>query len=281
MKYILLFTLTSEGQKTLKEKAERIKEINKEIEAFGVKVLRQYAVLGHYDFVNIVEAPDNDIISKMSVELGGRSTIKILTMPAITVGQTHPRAEIYSKEFKEGVILSYEYARHLIESAEILRDQGKHSPAKFLALHATEELGKAAMLLDEITREKPWITEERWNDKYYSHKHKFRRVNLAIQKNVVERVEDEITISWEDSKPTKKVISEGELMKRYAEDDLEKKYRSLYVDHGLVGGLRRWTSPLTLVGFDADSNIEIDFAIGCCKAIKKEAEKQGITLELA
>jgi uncharacterized protein with GYD domain len=84
-KYILLSTLTPEGQKTLKNKPKRIKEVNDEIEAFGVKVLEQYAVLGPYDFVNLVEAPDNDAVFKMSVELGSRGTIKILSMPAITV----------------------------------------------------------------------------------------------------------------------------------------------------------------------------------------------------
>jgi uncharacterized protein with GYD domain len=84
-KYILLSTLTPEGQKTLKNKPKRIKEVNDEIEAFGVKVLEQYAVLGPYDFVNLVEAPDNDTVFKMSVELGSRGTIKILSMPAITV----------------------------------------------------------------------------------------------------------------------------------------------------------------------------------------------------
>lgn len=84
-KYILLSTLTPEGQKTLKNKPERIKEVNSEIEAFGVKVLEQYAVLGPYDFINLVEAPDNDTVFKMSVELGSRGTIKILSMPAMTV----------------------------------------------------------------------------------------------------------------------------------------------------------------------------------------------------
>ena len=84
-RYILLSTLTPEGQKTLKNKPERIKEVNNELEAFGVKVLEQYAVLGPYDFVNLVEAPDNDTVFKMSVELGSRGTIKILSMPAITV----------------------------------------------------------------------------------------------------------------------------------------------------------------------------------------------------
>jgi uncharacterized protein with GYD domain len=55
--YILLSTLTAEGRKTVKDRPERIQEVNKEIEALGVKVLHQYAVLGPYDFVNVVEAP--------------------------------------------------------------------------------------------------------------------------------------------------------------------------------------------------------------------------------
>src|SRR5512134_3255559 len=54
--YILLSTLTDEGRKTVKSKPERIKEVNKEIEGMGAKVLGQYAVLGMYDFVNVVEA---------------------------------------------------------------------------------------------------------------------------------------------------------------------------------------------------------------------------------
>ena len=86
-KYILLSTLTPDGQKTLKNRPERIKEVNKEIEELGVKVLEQYAVLGPYDFVNIVEAPDNDSVFKMSVELGSRGTIKILSMPSITIDE--------------------------------------------------------------------------------------------------------------------------------------------------------------------------------------------------
>ena len=84
-KYILLSKLTEEGRTTLKNKPERIKEVNKELESFGVKVLEQYAVLGPYDFVNIVEAPDNEAVFKISVELGSRGTIQITSMPAITV----------------------------------------------------------------------------------------------------------------------------------------------------------------------------------------------------
>jgi uncharacterized protein with GYD domain len=86
-KYILLSKLTEDGRKTLKNKPERIKEVNEELEAYDVKVLNQYAVLGPYDFVNIVEAPDNEAIFKMSVELGSRGTIQITSMPAITIDE--------------------------------------------------------------------------------------------------------------------------------------------------------------------------------------------------
>jgi len=86
-KYILLSKLTEDGRQTLKKNPERIKEVNVELEALGVKVLKQYAVLGPYDFVNIVEAPDNETIFKLSVELGSRGTIQITSMPAITIDE--------------------------------------------------------------------------------------------------------------------------------------------------------------------------------------------------
>jgi uncharacterized protein with GYD domain len=85
--YIMLSSLTDEGRKTLKEKPNRIKEVNKELEKMGVKVSSQYAVLGPYDFVNIVEAPDNETIGRVSVELGARGTVQFLTMPAIPIDQ--------------------------------------------------------------------------------------------------------------------------------------------------------------------------------------------------
>jgi len=86
-RYILLSKLTEDGRKTLKTRPGRIKEVNAKLEAFGVKVLEQYAVLGPYDFVNIVEAPNNEAVFNMSVELGSRGTIEITSMPAITIDQ--------------------------------------------------------------------------------------------------------------------------------------------------------------------------------------------------
>jgi len=85
--YIMLSTLTDGGRKTLKSKPGRIKEVNKEIEAMGAKVVAQYAVLGPYDFVNVVEAPNNAAIGRISVELGARGTVQFLTMPALPIDE--------------------------------------------------------------------------------------------------------------------------------------------------------------------------------------------------
>ena len=81
----MLTTLTDEGRKTLMENPGRIKEVNKEVEAMGAKVLAQYAVLGPYDFVNIIEAPSNEAISKVAVSLGARGTLQTLTLAAMDV----------------------------------------------------------------------------------------------------------------------------------------------------------------------------------------------------
>ncbi|MEX1000056.1 MAG: GYD domain-containing protein [Thermodesulfobacteriota bacterium] len=84
-KYIMMSVLTDEGRKTMKMRPERIQEVNKEMEKMGVKVITQYAVIGPYDFINIVEAPDNETITKVSTELGARGTVQIMTLAAIPI----------------------------------------------------------------------------------------------------------------------------------------------------------------------------------------------------
>jgi uncharacterized protein with GYD domain len=81
----MLTTLTDEGRKTIKENPERIKEVNREVEAMGVKIVGQYALLGPYDFANILEAPSNEDISKVAIELGARGTLQTMTMAAMTL----------------------------------------------------------------------------------------------------------------------------------------------------------------------------------------------------
>jgi uncharacterized protein with GYD domain len=83
--YVLLTTLTAEGRQTLHKNPDRIVEVNKEIEQFGCKVLTQYAVLGSYDFISIIEAPDNETAAHLSVDLGSRGTASFVTIPAIQI----------------------------------------------------------------------------------------------------------------------------------------------------------------------------------------------------
>jgi uncharacterized protein with GYD domain len=83
--FILLSTLTQQGVQTLKSNPERLREVNKDVEELGCKVLHQWATLGEFDFVNIVEAPDIAAIAKVSVALSARGSTKIATLPALDV----------------------------------------------------------------------------------------------------------------------------------------------------------------------------------------------------
>lgn len=81
--YVMLTNLTPEGVQTLKNNPSRMKEVNKEVEQLGVKVKEQLAVLGQYDFISIVEAPDQQTMAKVSVELGSRGTMSSQTLAAL------------------------------------------------------------------------------------------------------------------------------------------------------------------------------------------------------
>jgi uncharacterized protein with GYD domain len=83
--FVMLTSLTDEGRKTLKQNPQRIKEVNKEVEAMGVKILAQYSLLGPYDFVNILDAPDNKAVAKVALELGSRGTLQTMTMAAMSI----------------------------------------------------------------------------------------------------------------------------------------------------------------------------------------------------
>jgi uncharacterized protein with GYD domain len=86
-KYVVLSTLTDHGLRTLKENPNRLTEVNTEISRMGARVLEQWAVLGQYDFVNIIEAPDNATMTRVSVEIGSRGSVRLVTLPAIDAGE--------------------------------------------------------------------------------------------------------------------------------------------------------------------------------------------------
>lgn len=83
--YLMLTTLTDSGRKALQDDPEILKEINKEVEYMGVKILTQYALLGQYDFVNIIEAPSNEAVAKLAIRLSAKGTTQTLTLAAITL----------------------------------------------------------------------------------------------------------------------------------------------------------------------------------------------------
>jgi uncharacterized protein with GYD domain len=83
--YIMLSTLTPEGVQTIKNNPARIREVNKEVEQLGATVKAQWATLGHFDFVNIVEAPDEKTMARVSLELGSRGTAHYESLAAIPI----------------------------------------------------------------------------------------------------------------------------------------------------------------------------------------------------
>jgi len=117
--YILLSTLTPEGRRTLHSDPDRLEleQVNEEISEFGCKVLAQYAVLGLYDFVTVVEAADNETVAHLALDLGSRGNVNIVTLPAIP-----------TSELRDKLKSSKEMGRH-----EGTRCAGGHSRSKTLA----------------------------------------------------------------------------------------------------------------------------------------------------
>jgi uncharacterized protein with GYD domain len=83
--FILLSTLTQQGVQTLKSNPERLRQVNEDIAELGCTVLHQWATLGEFDFVNVVEAPDVATVAKVSIALGARGSTRIETLPALDV----------------------------------------------------------------------------------------------------------------------------------------------------------------------------------------------------
>ena len=83
--FILLSTRTQQGVQTLKSNPERLRQVNQDIAELGCEVLHQWATLGEFDFVNVVEAPDIATIAKVSVALSARGSTKIETLPALAI----------------------------------------------------------------------------------------------------------------------------------------------------------------------------------------------------
>lgn len=86
-KFAMLSTLGPDGSARLREDPERLREVSAEVEAMGVQVLAQYAVLGQWDFLNILEAPDATVVARMATTLASRGTLKTMTLPIIDIDE--------------------------------------------------------------------------------------------------------------------------------------------------------------------------------------------------
>lgn len=91
--YILLSSLSDSGRKVLRDRPGWIRKVNREVERMGAKVRSQYAVLGPYDFVTVLEAPDNETVSRVSIEIGARGSVHMMTMAAIPLEEFISRLE--------------------------------------------------------------------------------------------------------------------------------------------------------------------------------------------
>ncbi|MFH1652032.1 MAG: GYD domain-containing protein [Chloroflexota bacterium] len=99
--YVMLTTLTDKGRNVIRDNPDRIKEVNKEVELMGVKIVAQYALLGQYDFVNIVEAPRDEVAARIAINLSARGTLQTLTLPAMSVDDLISDLKKGKKQAKE------------------------------------------------------------------------------------------------------------------------------------------------------------------------------------
>jgi uncharacterized protein with GYD domain len=83
--YVMLSTIGPDGWATIREKPDRIRGVTAEVEAMGLTVIAQYAVMGQYDFVNIIEAPDEATMARAAVMLAARGTMRSTTLQALGI----------------------------------------------------------------------------------------------------------------------------------------------------------------------------------------------------
>lgn len=81
----MLSTLGPDGSARLRESPQRLHEVRAEVEAMGVKVVHQWALLGQWDFLNILEAPDATTVAKVATTLSARGTLKTMTLPIVEI----------------------------------------------------------------------------------------------------------------------------------------------------------------------------------------------------
>ena len=100
--YVMLSTLSESGRKVLRGRPGWIRKVNGDVQRMGARVVAQYAVLGPYDFVTVIDAADNGAISRISVELGARGSVQMMTMAALPLDEFIGRLERGGKKPRQG-----------------------------------------------------------------------------------------------------------------------------------------------------------------------------------
>lgn len=100
--YILLLTLTTEGRAKMAQDADSVLRAESAIRVFGVQTLGLYGVLGPYDFVGIIEAPDNEAAGRFSLQLGARAGVHVVTMPTLPIARLERREPAGGPELATG-----------------------------------------------------------------------------------------------------------------------------------------------------------------------------------
>jgi len=85
--YVMLTTLGPDGWATIRENPKRIRQVTEEVESMGLRVVSQYALLGQYDFLNVIEAPDEATMARAAISLAARGTMRTTTLQAISVDE--------------------------------------------------------------------------------------------------------------------------------------------------------------------------------------------------
>jgi uncharacterized protein with GYD domain len=122
--FVMLSRLSPEGMKTLRDNPERIQEVNREVEGLGARVVQQYALLGHHDFITVLQAPDAETVSRVSVELSSRATARYETLPAIEVDEFIARLRGEGRQAREGGRAQEEAPRPTAEPSPINERSG-------------------------------------------------------------------------------------------------------------------------------------------------------------
>lgn len=81
--YIRLVRLTDEGRKLVKEGRSVFEGASRIFEEQGGRIVSAWGTLGSYDFIAVVEAPDDATMMKISALVASGGVLSADTLPAV------------------------------------------------------------------------------------------------------------------------------------------------------------------------------------------------------